>query len=144
VKRNVVPDYAEAQWDIRLVPGSSPLKVFKKITELVNESGIDGLEVTPIRELADHEGIAGYYELPDSSFAKQFRDVLWEVTGKEVNMKFVLGGTDGISTSKIAGIPSFGYGTGLTGQAHQPDERITIPNLVLGIKVYASFPFIYK
>jgi acetylornithine deacetylase/succinyl-diaminopimelate desuccinylase-like protein len=59
-------------------------------------------------------------------------------------MKILTGGTDGVSTSKIAGIPSLGWGSSLTGQAHQPDERITIENLVLGVKIYTAFPLQYK
>jgi len=27
--------------------------------------------------------------------------------------------------------------------AHQPDERISIENLVLGVKVYSWFPLLY-
>jgi len=61
-----------------------------------------------------------------------------------VNMKILTGGTDGISTSKVAGIPSLGYGTSLTGQAHQPDERVTIENLVLGVKIFTVFPLVYE
>ena len=59
-------------------------------------------------------------------------------------MKILTGGTDGISTNKIAGIPSLGYGTSHTGQAHQPDERVTIENLVLGVKIFTAFPLFYK
>ena len=44
---------------------------------------------------------------------------------------------------RIAGIPAVGWGTSLTGMAHQPDERISIENLMLGVKVYTAFPFIY-
>ena len=143
VKINVVPDYAEAEFDIRLTPGSHPTKVVDRIKELVAESGIEGLEVVSSR---DHkpEDTAGYYESPSSSFADQFKAVIGELTGKHVNMKILTGGTDGISTSKIAGIPSLGYGTSLTGQAHQPDERVTIENLVLGVKIFTAFPLFYK
>lgn len=144
VKINVIPDYAEAQFDIRLTPGSKPYKVVERIKELVKESGIDGLEVVASREIKDPEETAGYFESPNSSFAEQFKGILSIITGKEVNIKILTGGTDGISTSKIARIPSLGYGTSLTGQAHQPNERITIKNLVLGIKVYTAFPLIYK
>jgi len=143
VKINVVPDYAEAEFDIRLTPGSHPLRVVNRIKELVEESGIQGLELVPSRDFK-LEDTAGYYESPNSDFAKQFKETLSHITGKPVNMKILTGGTDGISTSKIAGIPSLGYGTSLTGQAHQPNERITIENLVLGIKVYTAFPLLYK
>ena len=144
VKINVVPDYAEAQFDIRLTPGSSITRVIKRIEELVNESGIEGLSIQPLRELSGPDDKAGYYESPSSSFAQQFKQTVKQITGKPVNMKILNGGTDGVSTSKIAGIPSLGYGTSLTGQAHQPDERITIENLVLGVKIFTIFPLVYK
>jgi len=144
VKTNVIPDYAEADFDIRLTPGSTVSKVRDRIKELLVESGIDGVEVAPGRELSGISAKAGYYELPNSSFCNQLKDLLKEITGAEVNMKILQGGTDGISTSKRAGIPSIGYGTSLVGQAHQPDERISIENLVLGVKVYTAFPIIYK
>ena len=143
VKINVVPDYAEAEFDIRLTPGSHPTKVVQRIKELVKESGIEGLEVVTSRQLSPTD-TAGYYESPSSGFAKQFTSVIGQITGKPVNMKILTGGTDGVSTSKIAGIPSLGWGSSLTGQAHQPDERITIENLVLGIKIYTAFPLLYK
>jgi len=143
VKINVVPDYAEAEFDIRLTPGSHPAKVVQRIRDLVKESGIDGLEVVTARQVKPTD-TAGYYESPSSGFAKQFTGVIGEITGKPVNMKILTGGTDGVSTSKIAGIPSLGWGSSLTGQAHQPDERITIENLVLGVKIYTAFPLQYK
>lgn len=143
VKINVVPDYAEAEFDIRLTPGSHPINVVNRIKELVKESGIEGLEIVTTREYKS-EDTAGYHELPNSSFANQFSMIIKEIIGKTVNMKILTGGTDGISTSKIAGIPSLGYGTSITGQAHQPNERITIENLVLGVKIYTAFPLFYK
>jgi succinyl-diaminopimelate desuccinylase len=143
IKINVVPDYAEAEFDIRLTPGSHPSKVVERIKELVKESGIKGLDVVPTREQKP-EDTAGYYESPSSSFADQFTGIIKEITGKPVNMKILTGGTDGVSTSRIAGIPSLGYGTSLDGMAHQPDERVTVENLVLGIKIFTAFPILYK
>jgi succinyl-diaminopimelate desuccinylase len=143
VKINVVPDYAEAEFDIRLTPGSHPTQVINRIKKLVKESGIEELEVVATRNHKP-EDTAGYYESPNSSFADQLIGIIKELTGKPVNMKILQGGTDGISTSKIAGIPSLGYGTSLTGQAHQPDERVTIENLVLGVKIFTAFPLFYK
>lgn len=139
VKTNVVPDYAEAQFDIRLTPGSQPLKVKERIEQLVKESGIDGLEAqVRARETA------GYYESPNSSFAKQFGSTIELITGKKPKFKILTGGTDGISTSRIAGIPSLGWGTSLAGEAHQPNEKISIENLVLGVKIYSAFPLLFK
>ena len=139
VKRNVVPDYAEAEFDIRLTPGSKPLRVKERIEELVRESGIPGLEVS-VRA----GETAGYYEAPDTPFARQFGETVERATGRYPIFKILTGGTDAISIKRFTGIPCLGYGTSMTGMAHQPDERIPIENLVLGVKVYSAFPLIYR
>ena len=87
---------------------------------------------------------AGYYESPHSPGAKALVETLRQITGKEPLSKILTGGTDGIALHHISGIPCLGWGTSLTGMAHQPDERISIENLVLGVKVYTAFPFIYR
>jgi succinyl-diaminopimelate desuccinylase len=139
VKRNVVPDYAEAEFDIRLTPGSKPLMVKKRIEELVKESGIPGLEVS----VAARE-TAGYHESPDSEFAHKFSETIQRITGKSPVFKILTGGTDAIAIKNFTGIPCLGYGTSLTGMAHQPDEYVTVENLVLGVKIYAGFPVLYQ
>jgi len=139
VKRNVVPDYAEAEFDIRLTPGSKPLRVKERIEELIREAGIPGIEVhVQARETA------GYYESPDTPFARQLAETIEKITGRRPIFKILTGGTDAISIKHYTGIPCLGYGTSMTGQAHQPDERNTIENLVLGVKVYSAFPLIYR
>jgi len=138
VKRNVVPDYAEAEFDIRLTPGSKPLMVKKRIEELVKESGIPGLEVS-----VSARETAGYHESPDSAFAHKFSETIQKITGKSPVFKILTGGTDAIAIKNYTGIPCLGFGTSLTGMAHQPDEHVTIENLVLGVKIYAGFPVLY-
>jgi succinyl-diaminopimelate desuccinylase len=138
VKINVVPDYAEAQFDIRLTPGSRPLKVKERIEELVREAGVPGVEA----EVSAGE-TAGYHESPNSVFAHRLAETVERVTGRRPSFKILTGGTDAISIKRFTGIPCLGYGASLTGQAHQPDERVTIENLVLGVKVYSAFPLIY-
>jgi len=139
VKSNVVPDYAEATFDIRLTPGSKPLKVKERILELVKEANVPGVEaVVRARETA------GYHESPNSPFAHQLSDTIQEFTRKRPIIKILTGGTDAISIKNHAGIPCLGYGTSLVGMAHQPDEYVTIENLVLGVKVYTGFALTYK
>lgn len=139
VKVNVVPDYAEAVFDIRLTPGSKPLKVKERIEELVREAGVSGVEAN-----VSASETAGYYESPNSAFAQQLAETVQKVTGRKPTFKILTGGTDAISIKRFTGIPCLGYGTSMTGQAHQPDERNKIENLVLGVKVYAGFPLIYR
>ena len=109
-----------------------------RLEALVKDANVDGVE---IEVRAGPE--AGYYESPHTPAAQGLARTIELVTGKKPLAKIVTGGTDGISVRRIAGIPSVGYGASLTGQAHQPDERISIENLVLGIKVYTAFPFVY-
>lgn len=139
VKTNVVPDYAEAQFDIRLTPGSRPMKVKERIEELVREAGVPGVEA-----VVRAGETAGYHEPPKSAFADQLAETLRRLTGKTPVFKILTGGTDAVSVKRYTGIPCLGYGTSLTGMAHQPNEHVTVENLVLGIKVYAGFPLIYK
>jgi succinyl-diaminopimelate desuccinylase len=139
VKVNVVPDYAEALFDIRLTPGSNPLKVKEKILELVAKSNVQGVEAQ-----VNAGNRAGYYESPDTEFAKQLLGLLHRITGKKPTFNILTGGTDAVSIKRYSGIPCLGYGTSMTGQAHKPNEYNTTDNLMLGVKVYTGFPLIYK
>ncbi len=138
VKRNVVPDYAEATFDIRLTPGSDPKAVKRRIEELVEEAAIPGVEV----EVNAPEQ-AGYYESPNTSFAQQLAETIELVTGKRPIFKILTGGTDAISIKRYAHIPCLGYGLSMVGEAHKPDEKNKIENLILGVKVYTLFPLRY-
>ena len=139
VKRNVVPDFAEAVFDIRVTPGSDPLTVQSRIEELVKEANVPNVDVE-----FDAKPYLGYYESPRTPFARQLAETIEKTTGRQPKTIIASGGTDGVSVSRIAGIPSLAWGTSLIGQAHQPDERVSIENLVLGVKTFAAFPMIYR
>ena len=134
---NVVPDYAEATFDVRLTPGSDPLQVKAQLEKLVAQANVPGVEIEVQAKPA-----AGFYVSPHLPCVVQLAQTVEQATGKKPSYKILTGGTDGISVNRILGIPAIGYGTSLTGQAHQPDERISIENLVLGVKVYATYPTI--
>lgn len=139
IKSNVVPDYAEAVFDIRLTPGSNPMLVKKRIEELVLEGGISGVEVSVTASRT-----AGYYEPTDTPFARQLAQTVEKVTGRSPTFKILTGGTDAVSIKRHVEIPCLGHGTSMVGQAHQPDEHNSIENLLLGAKVYSAFPLLYK
>jgi len=139
VKINVVPDYAEAEFDIRLPPGSDPLRVREEIEDSIKETGIRGLEVS-IRA----RKVAGYYESPDLPSARQLVETVQRITGRKPIFKFLMGGTDAIGIKRFADIPCLGYGASMQGQEHMPDERNSIENLVLAAKVYAGFALLYR
>jgi succinyl-diaminopimelate desuccinylase len=139
VKRNVIPDYAEAEFDIRLTPGSKPLKVKQRLEEIIKEANIPGIST----DITASEK-AGYYESPNTTFAHQLSETVEKVTGHKPTFKILTGGTDAISIESYAKIPCLGYGPLMTGQAHQPDEHESIDSLVLGVKVFAAFTLIYR
>jgi len=139
VKSNVVPDYAEAQFDIRLTPGSKPLKVKERILELVKEAGDP--DITADVRAGE---TAGYYESPNTAFAQQLSKTVRKVTRKKPIFKLLTGGTDAVSVKRFTGIPCLGFGAGMEGQAHAPDERNTIELLEMSAKVCAVFPLMYK
>jgi succinyl-diaminopimelate desuccinylase len=139
IKSNVVPDYAEATFDIRLTPGSKPLKVKERILGLVEEADVPGVEA----EVRAGK-TAGYYESPNSPFANQLSETVERVTGSKPIKKILTGGTDAVSITRYTGIPCLGYGTSLTGMAHQPNEHVTVENLILGVKIYAGFSALYR
>jgi len=139
VKSNVVPDYAEAYFDIRLTPGSNPLRVRERILELVKEAGVPGV-TAEVRA----SPTAGYYESPETPFARQLAETVERVTGRRPIFKILTGGTDAISIKRFLGIPCLGFGAGMDEQAHAPDEHNSIENIMRSCKVYAAFPLIYR
>ncbi len=101
IKSNVVPDYAEAVFDIRLTPGSDPKKAISQIEKLISEANVSGVEVK-----IGETPYAGYYESPHCPFAKQLAETLEKITGKNPVFMRGTGGTDGARVSRISGIPS--------------------------------------
>lgn len=137
VKTNIVPDYAESEIDIRLTPGIDFDKIEKKIRDLIDEANVDGVKVEFLKG-------KGYYEPPKTNFTKQLSETVQTVTGSAPTYKVLTGGTDAISLKWISNIPCLGFGAGLRGQAHAPNEHTSIENMVMVSKVYAIFPYIFN
>jgi len=138
VKSNVVPDYAEASFDIRLTPGCDPRKVKERLEELISEAGIPGISVE-----ASASATAGYYEPLDSHLLPYLSHAVQMVTGVKPSLSIAPWGTDAVSIKNYAKIPCFIYGPMIETQLHQPNEYVTIDNLVTAAKVYTAFPFTY-
>ncbi|HXH23500.1 MAG TPA: ArgE/DapE family deacylase [Dehalococcoidia bacterium] len=142
VKTNVIPDEATATFDIRLTPGCDREKVRARMLELVAEAGVQGVEAEVRPSLA---GSAGYYESPSHPFVQHMRAAVKAATGTLPALRLLSGGTDGISTHHIAGIPSVGFGAGSAGGgAHGPNEFVKIADLVRAAKVYAAAALTFK
>ena len=137
VKINVVPDTADAAIDIRFTPGINIDELKKRVVDFIKLAGKRGITY-------EFQIGTGYYESPKSVFVEQLSDVVNKITKERPNLKILTGGTDAISLKNFQGIPCLGFGSGLEGQAHTPNEHVSIENLVIATKVYALFPLLYK
>ncbi|RMF91911.1 MAG: M20/M25/M40 family metallo-hydrolase, partial [Nitrospinota bacterium] len=138
MKRNVVPDRAEATFDIRITPGCSIERVRDRMLELLQEAGVEGIT-------ADiSTGRGGFYESPHHPAVIQFRQAVELALGNAPVMKISTGGTDGVSVHHIAKIPCVTYGPLVPGVAHTPNEFVTLHNLIMAAQVFAVFPLVYK
>jgi succinyl-diaminopimelate desuccinylase len=140
VKINVVPDSAEAHFDIRLTPGSNPIRIRERISQLVKEAGEQALTV----EFQNLSATAGYYESPNTPFAMQLAKTVKKITGNPPIFKILTGGTDAIPIKRYVDIPCLGFGSSIEGQAHVPNEHNSLDLLMMSAKVYATFPIIFK
>lgn len=137
VKINVVPDTAEASFDIRLTPGVDFEAAKSHILKLIEEAGVGG--ITTKFQIG-----TGYYESSRSTFARQLARAVRKATGSRPAFKVLTGGTDAIFLKNLSGIPCLGFGAGTEGQAHAPDEHEAVENLVMAAKVFTIFPLTYK
>ncbi len=136
VKTNVIPDEATATFDIRLTPGCDREQVRRRMLDLVAEAGVDGVtaEIRPAPNAA-----TGYYESPEHPFVRHLCAAVQRATGIAPALRLLSGGTDGISTHHVSGIPSVGFGAGSAGgAAHGPNEFVKVADLVRAAKIYAT------
>jgi succinyl-diaminopimelate desuccinylase len=129
VKTNVVPDYAEAKVDIRLLPGQNPEEVFSEIVKKVADSGIKGIELK--KNVAFPS-----YENPEGSLVSLVKRCVAELTGaEEVNTIIGSGATDARYIRGLRGIPTVILGPG-NETSHSANEYIDIEDMVTISKIY--------
>jgi succinyl-diaminopimelate desuccinylase len=131
VKTNVVPDYAEAKVDIRLLPGQNPYEVFSDIVKRVADSGINGIELNKDFALPS-------YENPDGPFVSLVKKCVAEVTGaEEVNTIIGSGATDARYIRSLKRIPTVILGPG-NHTSHSANEYVEIEDMVTISKIYSK------
>ncbi|WP_416841530.1 M20 family metallopeptidase [Haloferax sp. DFSO52] len=127
---NVVPDVAEAKFDIRLTAGVDTHRVLETIRDVVDAH--DGVEIR------DVSWSTGTYEDPDGPLANAVASVASEVTGTRVYRRSATGGGDA-KRLRNTGIPTVEFGLG-TDTVHAVDEFTTTDALVDNAEVYARLP----
>ena len=122
---NIVPDSAKIKVDRRVLPNEDPEKVEKEFKELVAP-----LEWRFINRIEACETPIG------SKIVKEMQFVL-----KEFNMDnkaYGFTATSELSEIRKHGIEGIVFGTAQLGQAHKPDEFITLEELKNGERIFGS------
>ncbi len=142
-KVNIVPANAEAEVDIRILPGMD----YDQVKEEINKIRIDfnkTLEKTyPNLKSAGIEGITveetlrfePSYQKLDAPLVPLVKNVIKKVTGRDPLLFVHTGGTDA-RFFRAKGIPTVCYGAG-SETPHGTNEYVPIENLIEATKVYA-------
>jgi len=156
---NVIPYQCKTLLDIRTVPGQSHEALKKQLEDIVKEeersvnASLDSGPLKEIRETLEKglsKGISFQSKLnvfEDRPWTKTSREekivqvaskAIRSVTGEEPTYGGVLGATDGTFLSAWAGIPIVTIGAGKWMIPHQKDEWVSVEDLELTAKIYAT------
>lgn len=155
---NIVPDFAEMEVDVRIVPGQNGEKVVEEIKKVVEgkvvDGSVDGRDVDAVAGSVDTVGagdsvssdsleiiinhIYAPVEMPSSSpFIENFRKIL---KAEGIDSEPEIGGyTTEFSDLAEAGIEGFIFGAGSINQAHKIDEFVRTEELEKLYKVLGGF-----
>ncbi len=156
---NVVPNQCRALLDIRTIPGQSHEVLKKQLQDIVQEEEQtirESLRSGPLREIRESLEKGLSKGLSFEAKLNIFEDRPWTVTsqeepivravarayrmvtGEEPIYDGVPGATDGTFLSAWAGIPIITLGAGKRTIPHQKDEWVSVEDLCLTAKLYAT------
>jgi acetylornithine deacetylase/succinyl-diaminopimelate desuccinylase-like protein len=123
---NIVPDFAEMEVDVRIVPGQDGKKIVEEIKKVVS----------PLEVIVNH--IYSPVEMPASSpFIENFRKIL---KAEGVDSEPEIGGyTTEFSDLAEAEIEGFIFGAGSINQAHKIDEFVEVGQIERLCKILCKF-----
>jgi len=127
VKVNVVPDYAEAEVDMRIPPGITVNDAIALVEELV-----EGVKVEPFNISEPN------YTSPDNTYVKLLENVIMRRLNVKPIKYIMTGATDG-RFFRYKGVPTIIYGPGGLNLAHSYDEYVTFQELEKTYEVISSF-----
>lgn len=131
---NIVPDRAEATIDIRYNPAITEEEIISRLTEVVRktEEEVKGVEMSLEVILSEPPT-----EINQDHFLVQtLKKNVEEVTGEDVGLV----GEKEVTMTKVcmlSGIPAVVFGPGEDEQKHEPNEKVSIKELLTAAKVIA-------
>jgi succinyl-diaminopimelate desuccinylase len=146
IKTNVVPDYCEAEVDIRLVPGQMPERVTEEVREVINrdlgEEPFFSADKAPDNQAQIGIEVVCTAEPVQTSPSEQVVIQAQEVARDVFSGSAKLGGapyfTDGSVIQPKSGKPMLIIGPGEESQAHHPNEYVYLENLAKAATFYEA------
>ena len=127
VKVNVVPDYAEAEVDMRIPPGIKSDEALQIVKSLVYFSSVVPLDISEPN-----------YTSPNNIFVVKLEETIKRVLNITPTKYIITGATDG-RYFRYKGIPVIVYGPGEIGLAHAYNEYVTLKELRNSYMVIKEF-----
>ena len=138
----IVPDHCEIEVDLRLVPQESLEGVLEEMRVLAPGAQVELL----IDELKCYTGYTtkadqyfpGWIIDEDHWAVQESREALTGGMGRKPDIIGWRFSTDGIATAGQLGIPTVGFGPGDPTLAHQPDEHISLDDVMVSAMGYCA------
>jgi succinyl-diaminopimelate desuccinylase len=131
IKINVVPDYCEAQLDMRIVKGQDIDKIRGEMNARLESAGLsDKIHIEYVH------GKPAVITPSDSKIVSLARTAVENVTGKRPELSSATYGTDCSVLQPKVGIVHVICGPGSIEQAHQPDEYVRLDELYQSVDIY--------
>lgn len=130
IKSNVVPDDAEAEIDVRVMPLGDLESALAQIENAVKKSGIGGIKIESL------EKVEPSYQDPNAPFVELVKRCVSQVWGRETATMIMPGGTDARFIRNKLGIPTVVLGP-VSESAHSANEYVMKKDLTLCSKIYA-------
>ncbi|MEM1831037.1 MAG: ArgE/DapE family deacylase [Desulfurococcaceae archaeon] len=125
-KINVIPDYCEAEVDVRFPPGISKEDILAKVRDLLKELKVD-YEIIGMFD-------AGYTS-PNVTLVRELRESVKMILNINPFL-YITWATGDSKYYRSKGIPVVNYGPGREG-VHEYNERVKVEDIINATKVYA-------
>ena len=135
----IIPGYAEAKNDIRVLPGMTQETVMEDLNNFLDKLRNEDPDLDVELVLADGQGWVEGAEIPaDHPLVHTISEATEQVMGFKPTVGGFTGGTDAKHFMTIANTPTISaFGPGLLSMAHGPNERVPVDGLVKSAKIYA-------
>lgn len=142
---SVVPDYAKATFDRRLLVGETPASVISELQEILDSNGVDakvsiayGEALCYTGKRIESERFFPAWKTPLSSKLTSTALAALESAGLPHSISHYSFCTNGSHFAGEAGIETIGYGPSLETIAHTPDEYIELSEIENAVKGYIA------